>query len=505
MGPDFRSPESNLGDQWAQPPAAGITTDHSVEARWWQQFNDPVLDTLIDRALSDNLSLRAAGLNVLAARAQLGIAVGSRYPQVQRITANATALSASESGANTAGPADLQYQQYGLGFEAGWELDFWGRFQRGIEASDAALQASIAGYDHATVLLIAQVAANYTSFRSLQAQLQISKDNLALQNRSYQIADVLFRNGENSELDMQQALTLLRSTQATIPALESDLRRQINALGVLLATTPAEIIALLASPADIPSASETIAVGLPADMLRRRPDVREAELQARAQSARIGIAEADLYPSISLVGSIGLVAVDGTPASGVRSGNTGIGAMFNSDSISYGMGPSLNWNFLNYGRLKNNVRVQDARLQQALELYRQTVLRAGQEVEDALAVHVGARAQRDILADVVVAAKRSSDLALLQYQEGLASYQRVLDSQQALFAQQQRHLQARTLTTASLISLYKSLGGGWEIRLDRPMLDDATLQQMRERTDWGELLSPTALEPPADDKHTPDW
>ena len=493
LGPDFQTPTHELTDSWQQPLSEGLSMDGDTDAAWWHYFGDPTLDQLVEHARQGNYSLRAAGLNVIAARAQLGIAVGSRYPQVQQVSGNRTVIDASKANANTASGADLEYTQYGVAFEAGWELDFWGRFQRGIEAADASMSAAIADYDNALILLIAQVATTYTAYRSTEEELRIARENLVLQQRSYDIADILFRNGENSELDMQQARTLLLSTESTIPSIETRLRQQRNALQVLLGDSNLDIDTLLATEAVIPVAPEQIAVGIPADLLRKRPDVRAAENLAKAQSARIGIAEADLYPSIALTGSIGLQSAGNT--SSTATGDSGFDALFDRDAVTYGFGPSFNWKILNYGRLRNNVRVQDARLQQALANYHNTLLRAGAEVEDAIAAYIGARQSERILARVVTAARRSSDLALLQYREGLADYQRVLDSQQALFAQQQRHLSALTLSTTSLIGLYKALGGGWQVREGNAFVDQETINTMSERSDWGDLLTPGAIDP----------
>jgi len=502
VGPDFSAPEAPVLGDWYQSLDDGLNRE-PVRADWWQTFEDPVLTELVLAASTGNYSLRAAGLNVLAARAQLGIAVGSRYPQLQRATGAASMVSGSENAANTGG-GDLAYSQYSVNFETSWEIDFWGRFRRGIEAADASLSAAVANYDNALVLLLAQVATTYTELRASQEELRIARENLELQRRSYQIADVLYRNGENDELDMQQAKTLLLSTESSIPALEASVYQAQNALAVLVGRPAGELSALLAAPAPLPAVPADIAIGIPADLLRQRPDVREAEFEAAAQSARIGIALADLYPSIGLSGTLGLTAAGATATT--RTGNSGLAELADRDSLSFVAGPGASWNILNYGRLRNNVRVQDARLQQLLEVYRGTVLRAGQEVEDAIAALLGYQRQYRILGDVVGAAKRSSELALLRYREGLADYQRVLDSQQSLFAQQQRYVRARAGAVNSLVALYKALGGGWQIREGRPFVDQDTQQIMRERTDWGRLLEPGALDPPRPGSpRSPDW
>jgi NodT family efflux transporter outer membrane factor (OMF) lipoprotein len=331
------------------------------------------------------------------------------------------------------------------------------------------------------VLVTAQVVSTYVTIRILEEQLRIAQENLKLQQRSYDIAEVLFRNGEDSELDVQQAKTLLLGTQATVPELETQLNLARNALNTLLGQNSGYVEKLIV-PGPIPDVPAQIAVGIPADLLRRRPDLRQAELQAVAQNAQVGVATADLYPSIALGGSLGLVSISRDVGGG------GSSNLFNSDSLGYSAGTSFTWPVLNYGRIRNSIRVQDARLQQALVAYHQSVLQAAQEVDDAMVSLAGAQTQKAILKEGVVAAQRSNDLSMLQYREGFSGYQRVLDSQKSLFAQQNRYAASQGQAVQSVVQLYKALGGGWEVRDGRPYVDDNTLTVMRERTNWGELL-----------------
>jgi outer membrane protein TolC len=283
---------------------------------------------------------------------------------------------------------------------------------------------------------------------------------------------------------MIQARTLLLSTQAAVPELETGLRQAQNALSTLLGMPPADLSDLLA-PNTIPVVPDEIFVGIPGDLLRQRPDIRQAEMLARAQNAVVGLSQANLYPSFSIGGTLGVSSTENSNST--RSGNDGIGALFDTGSLTYAAGPSFVWPFLNYGRIKNSVRVQDARLQQALINYRETVIQAAREVEDAMAAYSNALAQDKILSETVDAAKRSTELALLRYKEGLADYQRVLTAQQALFAQQARYVSNKGETVRSLIAVYRALGGGWQTR-GAGFIDDETRQIMNERTDWGELL-----------------
>jgi NodT family efflux transporter outer membrane factor (OMF) lipoprotein len=475
VGPDFIRPDPAAPADWSQADDSIISTASFELVEWWRIFSDPVLDDLVASARSNNNGLEIAGLRVLEAQAQLGIASGLQYPQVQVAAGDATWISPPDSSGVSG-----NYWSYGLGASASWEIDFWGRFRRGIESADAAFESSIAAYDQAVVLLTAAVVDGYILVRTLEEQLRIARENLNIQQRSYEITEVLYRNGADSELDMLQAQTLLLATQATLPALVASLKQTRHALATLLGQSPGSIEQLLARGQGIPALPAHTAIGFPADMLRRRPDVRQAELLARAQNALVGLAAADLYPSFSLTGSIGLAA--GGP------GDSDFGDLFGSDALAFSIGPSFVWPFLNYGRIKNNVRVQDARLQQALIAYRETSLQAAREAEDAIAAYMGARGQSEILSRTVSSALRSNEISTLRYQEGFSDYQRVLDAQQALFTQQQRHVSSQGESVRSLVALYKALGGGWQGRDGMPYLDPETLGLMRERSDWGQLI-----------------
>jgi len=494
VGPDFVQPEAELPDAWQTSPAGLKATEYEL-VNWWEAFNDPALDNLVNLAHQQNLTLELAGLRVLESRAQLGIATGAQYPQQQAASGGVNHVSPSEN----AGQGNTSFNQYDLGVGLVWEMDFWGRYRRGIESADAAMLASIANYDSAMVLVTAQVVDTYISVRALEEQLRIARENLELQKRSYDIAELLYRNGESNELDVQQALTLLLSTQATVPQLQVQERLAKNALSTLLGRTSSYVDDILGK-GEIPAVPAEIALGIPADLLRRRPDVRQAELQAVAQNALVGVATADLYPSIAINGTFGIVSISKDVGGGGASG------LFNSDSISYSAGASFSWPFLNYGRIRNNIRVQDARLQQALVNYQDVVLKAARETDDAIASLAGTQAQEPILAQSVEAAKRSNALSMLRYQEGFSDYQRVLDSQQALFRQQTSYVQNRGFSASNVVAIYKALGGGWEVRQGKAFVDENTLVVMRERTNWGGLLdSPVNDETSEDGMRRPDW
>jgi NodT family efflux transporter outer membrane factor (OMF) lipoprotein len=477
VGPGYVQPDAPVPDTWEVVQDSGLQATPYELVEWWEVFNDPVLNQLVDIAQQQNYSLELAGLSVLQSRAQLGIAVGTQYPQQQLVSGSVTRIGPSEN----AGQGKTAFSQYDLGASLAWEMDFWGKFRRGIESADAALAASVANYDEAMILVTAQVVNTYVTIRILEEQLRIAHENLKLQQRSYDIAEVLYRNGQDSELDVQQAKSLLLGTQATVPELQTQLSLSRNALNTLLGQTDGFVENLITA-GPIPDVPDQIAIGVPADLLRRRPDVRKAELQAVAQNAQVGVATADLYPSIALAGSFGIVSISKDVGGG------GSANLFSSGSFNYTAGTSFSWPVLNYGRIRNNIRVQDARLQQALVAYQQSVLEAAQEVDDAMVSLAGAQAQKSILQEAVVAAQRSNDLSMLQYKEGFSGYQRVLDAQKSLFSQQNRFAASQGQAVLSIVQLYKALGGGWEVREGRPFVDEKTLTVMRERTNWGDLL-----------------
>ena len=484
VGPDFKTPEAAVEQRWLEAGEPALQSEAPNYGDWWTVFNDPVLDSLIDVAYRQNLTLQISGLRIVQARAQLGVAIGNQYPQVQQAAGALTRVNLSENEPNFSPIADDKFWTANVGFDAAWELDFWGRFRRGVESASANLASQVAAYDNALVSLTAEVARVYVQLRTLQEQLAVARDNVETQRRGYQIADVKFRNGAVSELDPSQALTLLRSTQAQIPALESRLRQAMNALSTLLGMPPRDLSARL-GPGRIPDAPTEVAVGVPADLLRRRPDIRQAELQAAAQSAQVGLAETDLYPRFSLVGSIGYTTSD--------TGQSDLGDIFSSDSFGYSFGPSFSWSIFNYGQIKNNVRVQDAQFEQLITNYQNTVLEAAREVEDGLASFLGAKSSANSLRESVKSADRSVQLALIQYREGAVDYQRVLDTQQTLLQEQDRYVARRGDIILSLVSTYKALGGGWQIRAGKDFVPEARQEQMRKRTDWGDLLPPQSL------------
>ncbi|WP_454757974.1 efflux transporter outer membrane subunit [Cupriavidus campinensis] len=474
LGPDMTPQREDWTATWRSEAIDTVTeTGAQPDLReWWQVFADPALERLMAEADAHNAGLQIAGLRVLEARAQLGIAQAGRFPQVQQVGADVLYTDRRQSGGRN--PANSRFWQYSANFDIGWELDFWGRFARAIESADAAYFAAQANRDDVLVLLHAQMAETYYALRTAEARLRIARDNAALQHRSFEITEKLFRSGQTDELDLQQARTQYLGTLSTIPEFEGQILRTRNALAVLIGRPPGmlpNLPELAAHEGELPLIGRAVLQDVPANLLLRRPDVRAAEWQIAAQSALIGVALADLYPSLTLIGSIGWSAstLGGTPNNFTLLG-----------------GPSLRWNVFDYGRIRNNVRMQDARLQQLIVAYQESVRQAAREADDAASGLIKAFERDVILRDAAISARRSLTLANALYREGYSDFQRVLDAQRALSAQQDTYLVNRGSAVSNLIALYKALGGGWHT--DQMLVDAATRTQMQQRTDWGVLL-----------------
>lgn len=479
LGPDYTEPRVDWVADWesslygqVQAPISGVSERDRELEFWWLSFADPVLNQLLQTARTENPSLRVAGLRILESRAVLAIVQSSRYPQLQQATGSLTRVDSWSTEGNRSGEHS-NLTSANVGFNVGWELDFWGRFQRGIESADAAFFASISNEQNAQVLLNALVAQTYFAYRTTTRQIYIAKQNAALQKRSLEITENLYTSGQSGELDVQQAKTQYLVTLATIPKLEIGQQQLSNALAVLLGRPPGNMPELSALPDTLPVLSKTMIQDVPARLLMRRPDIRTSAWLVAAQSAQIGIAESDLYPSISLFGSIGW------------SGNS-LGT--NTDALSTGIGPSFTWNLFNYGRIKNNVRAQDARLQQAIENYQNTVLQAAREIDDAAIAVLKTLEQDVILQQSLVAAERALTLSTSRYQEGYSDFQRVLDAQRALAAQSNSQVVNQGEHINAVITLYKTLGGGWQQTSIEQIVPEKLRKQMEQRTDWNNQL-----------------
>jgi NodT family efflux transporter outer membrane factor (OMF) lipoprotein len=509
VGPDYIRPDAPSPNEWIEKDDPRIQIRPGDFATWWKVFNDPILETLIEKAYHQNLNLRIAGIRILEARAILGIDIGNFYPQTQRGLGTYGFTRLSENTANTTSGIDSNYSELSLGFDAAWEIDLWGKFRRGIEASLADLDAAVASYDDILVFLTAEVARGYVLIRTIESRLNVARETVRIQERTVEIAQAVFDGGEVTELDVAQARTLLSNTKATVPPLEASLRQAQNGLSVLLGMLPGQVRGMLGGPKPIPVAPPEVAVGIPAELLRRRPDVRLAERQVAAQSPRIGVAKADLYPHFALFGTIGVRASDAALTAAGFPGGSKLGDLFSSKSFEWFAGPAFSWDLFNYGRIKNRVRAEDARFQQLAINYQNTVLRAAQETEDALVAFLRSQDEQAFLMESVNASKRSVDLSSLQYKEGLVDYQRVLDAQRALLIAEDAFVNATGAVAINLITTYKALGGGWEIRLGKDFVPSEVKDEMRVRTNWGDLLAPEEVEPKPEKIEKvlppPDW
>jgi NodT family efflux transporter outer membrane factor (OMF) lipoprotein len=472
VGPDYKAPTARVATQWLEFEDPRLKTTSPVGPLWWRNtFQDAVLDQLIDEALAGNLTLRSAGLRVLQARQILLIAKGNLFPQEQFVGASA-AVADPGAGAGASGI-------YNLNFNLTWEIDVWGRIRRQIESASAALDATLSGYDGVLVTLISEVAQTYLLIRTTQQRVTVAKTNVTYQEESVRISQAKLDAGEISSLDVEQGRTLLSNTRASVALLEQSLRQFKIALAILLGRLPQDLTERLGNPGAIPAVSPVLAVGMPQDLIRRRPDIRTAERNLAAQSAQIGVAVSDLYPAFALAGLIG-------PAVNTATGQ-GFADLFNAHNIVYNFGGLVRWNVFNYGRIKNNIRLQDATFQQLLEGYRQTVLQAQGEVESSLVAFFQSLLQLEELRQAADSAQRAADVSMEQYMEGLVDYNTVVSTLRTLASQQDQLASIQGTVAVNLVQVYRSLGGGWEIRRSDDvddLISEETKGEIRDRGIW---------------------
>ena len=482
VGPNYSTPPSKVASQWQESPAVTNRPCSAAEEYWWRYFDDPVLDQLVETAFRNNLSLQAAGVRILEARAKLNKSIGNLFPQQQNLSGQVNYSRLNDGVVNMIPGLDQNYVSGQLLFAASWEIDFWGKYRRGIESDRASYLGAIASYDDALGTLIADVASTYTNIRTLEERLRVARRNLKLQYESLRIATVQFQAGETSERDVEQATTQTAQTEAAIPRLEESWLQYKDGLAVLLGLTPDEIDRHLGGQRPIPTAPATVAVGIPRDLLRRRPDVRAAGLEAASKSALIGVAKAAMYPSFSLAGEFGLT--------GNNEANNSLADMFNWESRALKAGAGFVFPIFNYGRLINQVRVQDAQFQQAVLHYQNTVLSAQREVEDGLAAFANEQRVVKMLERAAKSAHHSTDLALIQYKGGQTDYTTVVSAEQNQLSVEDSLASNQGNVALGIISVYRALGGGWQIRAGHDVISDEVKAEMSRRTDWGRLLEP---------------
>jgi NodT family efflux transporter outer membrane factor (OMF) lipoprotein len=452
VGPQYAVPPAAVAADWIDASDKRVRHESDDLSKWWTVFNDPVLDDLICYAYKQNLTLRQAGFRVLAARAQLGISASTLFPQSQSVTGDFNRIIKSIANANSQFIPLRYYPQWDQAFNLAWEIDFWGKFRRTVESSRASLEASVADFDDVLVTLLGDVATNYVQLRVAEARIRYARENARLQRLTVKVVENRQKVNVARELDVNQAKSLLFQTEATIPELEIGLRLNANAICILLGIPPEDLQARL-KEAPIPVAPTEVAVGIPADLLRRRPDIRRAERQAAAQCAQIGVAEADFYPHISLIGSIGYSAREFIN-------------MYTPKSLVGSFGPAFQWNILAYGRILNNMRVQEAVFQQLVTAYQTAVLNAQQEAENGLITFLKAQKRTQLQAQSVKAAEDAVKTVLNQYEVGTVTIAQLILLEQTLVGLQDTLAQAQGEIPTGLIQVYKAMGGGWEIRLN---------------------------------------
>ncbi len=442
VGPEYSPAKAAVAPQWIDAADPRVRSHAADLSGWWRVFHDPVLDDLIDRAYNQNINLKEYGTRILQARAQLGIATGEIFPQAQSASGGYSREAVSPSAFS---------DNWSLGFNLAWELDFWGLYRRQVLGAKAQLEGSLENYDAVLVTLLGDTAQDYVALRQAQEQIELAKENAQLQREVLKIIQARFEGGAVGGLDVYQQQSALSGTEAAIPALEIALRKSQNQLCTLLGIPPTDLQARLGRR-PIPAAPSEVVVDIPARLIERRPDIRAAERTAAAQAEQIGIAQAALYPHIAITGTLGYSALNAS-------------RLFTPANFNGSLGPSFTWNILNYGRISNNVRLQDATFQQALLDYRTAVLTANQEAEDGLVTFLRSQEQRKLIAEGMVAAKRAYQIVVSQYQVGAVDYTRLAQVQGTMVSQEDSEAQARGAIALGLIQVYRALGGGWEIRL----------------------------------------
>jgi NodT family efflux transporter outer membrane factor (OMF) lipoprotein len=453
IGPNYQSPNVSAPAQWSAALAGGETNAPVPPAAWWENFHDAELNALISCAVSANLDLQIAQARVREARAQYGIAVANFLP-----TADASGSCARTETSHHQPvlgslpiPAGVPFDNdvYQAGFDAAWEIDVFGGTRRAAQSAGAEVAAAQFERRAVLVTLLGEVARNYVDVRGFQRRLAITRENIEAQSRALAITRDRLAKGLTSELDVQQAAALLATTQAEVPALETSLQAAIHRLGVLLGREPGALLAELSAPAPIPAVPPVVPAGLPADLLLRRPDVQRAGRKLAADTANIGVAQADLFPKFFLTGASGFESVSTSD-------------WFTAGSRFWSAGPTVQWRIFDAGRIRANIRVQNARQEQALAAYEQTVLTAFEEVENGLTAYANEQIRRRSLAEAVTASQKSLGLANRLYANGLTDFLHVLDAERSLYQAQDALVQSDRTVSADLVSLYKSLGGGWQ-------------------------------------------
>jgi multidrug efflux system outer membrane protein len=448
VGPAYNLPQPTAPASWigvVETPSgqpSDVTMRPADLTQWWHQFNDPILNMLVEEALKTNLDIKNAEALLRQARAIRGVVVGGLWPTVT------AAVGYQRLHAAGVTPDDLQQNLYQAGFDAVWEIDLFGGLRRSVESANANIQASIEGIRDVLVSVISEVALNYIQLRGYQQEIVIAQNNLKAQQHTAEITHKLFHVGFDSALDTSNADAAVATTESQIPVFETSARQSIYALSVLLARPPADLLKQLSPTGNLPSVPVQVPAGLPSDLLRRRPDIREAEAQLHAATAQIGVAIADLFPNFSLTGTV--------------SWNSNLlRTWWSEPRRSFAIGPSVTWPIFQGGAIVSNIRVQEALRDQAFITYQKTVLAAFQDVENALIAFTKEQQHRKSLNDAVIANRKAVDLSLQLYTAGQIDFLNVVVAQLSLDTSENALVQSETTIVTDLIALYKALGGGW--------------------------------------------
>ncbi|HRJ71366.1 MAG TPA: TolC family protein [Terrimicrobiaceae bacterium] len=507
VGPNYATPKSAVESAWVESSAVAAGPQQASDILWWKKFRDPVLNRLIEIAYANNPTLQIAAVKILRARAELNGAIGNLFPQQQGISGGTSyyylppqdnssgsqfqpgtplGQAFSQQLSNNANTGGMQIGpnlfMNQLLFSSTWEIDFWGKYRRQVQADKATFLSSVAAFDNALVTLIGDVVNSYVNIRTTQAQIRVNQENVEVQKESLEIAEVRFQAGQTSQLDVEQAKTELAQTQAEIPGLENTLRQTKNGLAVQLGVPPADVDRLL-KPGRLPPPPAKIAAGIPRDLLRRRPDVREAGLKAAAQSAKIGVEVANMLPAFSLNGTFGY-------SSNNINGNS-LAEIFNWQNSIVQSAGSLTMPVFNYGRLINKVRVQDANFQEAVLNYQNVVLTAQKEVEDGLSSFKYGKQSVVYLQSAVESARTSVTLSIDRYKAGQTDYTTVLNAEQQLLSVENSLVTTQGDVMLGLVAVYRAVGGGWQMREGRDVLSPQVKEDMAKRRYWGRMLEPS--------------
>ncbi|WP_133131244.1 efflux transporter outer membrane subunit [Legionella yabuuchiae] len=505
VGPNYREPRTPIAKQWGNHDKSVKEIKNKPrleEASWWKVFHDPTLTKLINLGYHNNLSLQSAAMRVLQARAQLAQSVGELYPQQQALMGNLTYNRIGGGSLETLLPSNFWTDTAGA--SASWEIDFWGKYRRAILANDAAFLSSFAAYDNALVSLTSDIATTYVNIRMNEELIQITKKNIRVQAEGLKLAKARYKAGETSLLDVEQAQAELSQTQSRLPNYVSELQQNKDLLAVLIGTTPDRVDACLGNETSgIPKPPLSVAVGIPKETLAKRPDIYQARLEAIAQSESIGAIKANLFPSISLTGTFAFSAN--------TIGGNSLSELFNWSNRTVTAGPGFNWPILNYGQITNAVRAQDAVFQESLFNYLNLVLKAQQEVQDNITKFSESNKTQKFLVTANRAAIKSTKLAMVRYKEGESDFTTVLDAERQQLSVETSLAVAQGDTPKALIALYRSLGGGWQIRKCHDIVPERVKAVMSARTNWGNLLLAQNHQPPLtntkqlQDLYLPNW